>query len=172
MIVITPPMTVPLGKPPCQPHSADGSSRGSTTPARGADLRDVRATTLHPLPLATLSHRQCPRRPCGATSSHSTGRMAAMTTTGTIVTATIPEGPRSVVVLGSTGSIGTQALDLIAAQPQRFRVVGLAAGGTDVALHDLVPKSLQLFGIVRYSFGGKVRNQAMISLRSPSVILA
>ena len=45
-----------------------------------------------------------------------------------------PEGPRSVVVLGSTGSIGTQALDLIAAQPQRFRVVGLAAGGTDVAL--------------------------------------
>ncbi len=37
-------------------------------------------------------------------------------------------------MLGSTGSIGTQALDVIAARPQRFRVVGLAAGGTDVAL--------------------------------------
>ncbi len=43
-------------------------------------------------------------------------------------------GPRGVVVLGSTGSIGTQALDVIAAQPERFTVVGLAAGGQDVAL--------------------------------------
>ena len=60
--------------------------------------------------------------------------MAAMTTTETIATATIADGPRSVVVLGSTGSIGTQALDVIATRPQRFRVVGLAAGGTDVAL--------------------------------------
>jgi 1-deoxy-D-xylulose-5-phosphate reductoisomerase len=34
-----------------------------------------------------------------------------------------------VVVLGSTGSIGTQALDVIAANPDRFEVVGLAAGG-------------------------------------------
>ncbi|WP_308250489.1 1-deoxy-D-xylulose-5-phosphate reductoisomerase [Nonomuraea rhizosphaerae] len=37
--------------------------------------------------------------------------------------------PRSVVVLGSTGSIGTQALDVVAADPGRFRVAGLAAGG-------------------------------------------
>ncbi|MUL80433.1 1-deoxy-D-xylulose-5-phosphate reductoisomerase [Mycobacterium sp. CBMA247] len=34
-----------------------------------------------------------------------------------------------VLVLGSTGSIGTQALDVIAANPDRFEVVGLAAGG-------------------------------------------
>ncbi|MDT5151688.1 MAG: 1-deoxy-D-xylulose-5-phosphate reductoisomerase [Mycobacterium sp.] len=34
-----------------------------------------------------------------------------------------------VVVLGSTGSIGTQALEVIAANPERFEVVGLAAGG-------------------------------------------
>ena len=33
------------------------------------------------------------------------------------------------VVLGSTGSIGTQALDLVRANPDRFRVVGLTAGG-------------------------------------------
>ena len=32
-------------------------------------------------------------------------------------------------MLGSTGSIGTQALDVIAANPDRFEVVGLAAGG-------------------------------------------
>ncbi|MDT5176689.1 MAG: 1-deoxy-D-xylulose-5-phosphate reductoisomerase [Mycobacterium sp.] len=34
-----------------------------------------------------------------------------------------------VLVLGSTGSIGTQALEVIAANPDRFEVVGLAAGG-------------------------------------------
>ncbi len=39
-----------------------------------------------------------------------------------------------VLILGSTGSIGTQALEVIAANPDRFEVVGLAAGGgnTDV----------------------------------------
>ncbi len=37
--------------------------------------------------------------------------------------------PRRVLILGSTGSIGTQALAVIAAHPDRFRVVGLAAGG-------------------------------------------
>ena len=36
---------------------------------------------------------------------------------------------RSVVLLGSTGSIGTQALDVVARHPERFDVVGLAAGG-------------------------------------------
>jgi len=37
-----------------------------------------------------------------------------------------------VLILGSTGSIGTQALDVIAANPDRFEVVGLAAGGGNV----------------------------------------
>lgn len=35
---------------------------------------------------------------------------------------------RRVIVLGSTGSIGEQALDVIRSNPQRFRIVGLAAG--------------------------------------------
>ena len=38
---------------------------------------------------------------------------------------------RDIVVLGSTGSIGTQALDLVRAHPDRFRVVGLTAGGSN-----------------------------------------
>ncbi|HEV7934786.1 MAG TPA: 1-deoxy-D-xylulose-5-phosphate reductoisomerase [Actinomadura sp.] len=41
---------------------------------------------------------------------------------------------RDVVVLGSTGSIGTQALDVIRRNPDRFRVVALAAGGGRVDL--------------------------------------
>jgi 1-deoxy-D-xylulose-5-phosphate reductoisomerase len=34
------------------------------------------------------------------------------------------------VILGSTGSIGTQALEVVRANPDRFRVVGLTAGGS------------------------------------------
>ena len=36
---------------------------------------------------------------------------------------------RDVVLLGSTGSVGTQAIDVVRRAPERFRVVGLAAGG-------------------------------------------
>ncbi len=42
--------------------------------------------------------------------------------------------PRDVVILGSTGSIGTQALDVVRRNRDRFRVVGLAAGGANVEL--------------------------------------
>ena len=38
------------------------------------------------------------------------------------------------MVLGSTGSIGTQALEVMARRPDEFRVVGLAAGGASAAL--------------------------------------
>ncbi len=41
-------------------------------------------------------------------------------------------GAREIVLLGSTGSIGTQAIDVVRAAPDRFRVVGLAAGGERV----------------------------------------
>ncbi|MEA5454603.1 1-deoxy-D-xylulose-5-phosphate reductoisomerase [Sinomonas sp. JGH33] len=36
---------------------------------------------------------------------------------------------RSVIILGSTGSIGTQALDVVDGAPHRFRVTALSAGG-------------------------------------------
>lgn len=42
-----------------------------------------------------------------------------------------PAGRSRVLILGSTGSIGTQALEVIAANPDRFEVVGLAAGGAN-----------------------------------------
>src|SRR4051794_3524073 len=43
---------------------------------------------------------------------------------------------RDVVILGSTGSVGTQALDVVRANPDRFRVVGLTAGGSQEQLFD------------------------------------
>lgn len=42
--------------------------------------------------------------------------------------------PRDIVVLGSTGSIGTQAIDLVLRNPDRFRVTALSAAGGRVAL--------------------------------------
>ncbi|HEX6208093.1 MAG TPA: 1-deoxy-D-xylulose-5-phosphate reductoisomerase, partial [Actinomycetota bacterium] len=41
---------------------------------------------------------------------------------------------RRVVILGSTGSIGTQALDVIRRNPERFEVVGIAAGSSQELL--------------------------------------
>lgn len=43
---------------------------------------------------------------------------------------------RDVVILGSTGSIGTQALEIVRANPERFRVVGLTAGGSNPELFE------------------------------------
>ena len=40
----------------------------------------------------------------------------------------VPVTVRSVALLGSTGSIGTQALDVVARNPERFRVAALSAG--------------------------------------------
>jgi 1-deoxy-D-xylulose-5-phosphate reductoisomerase len=42
--------------------------------------------------------------------------------------------PREIVLLGSTGSIGTQAADIVRRNPDRFRLTGLAAGGASPAL--------------------------------------
>ncbi|WKD57457.1 1-deoxy-D-xylulose 5-phosphate reductoisomerase [Corynebacterium capitovis DSM 44611] len=51
---------------------------------------------------------------------------------------------RNVLILGSTGSIGTQALDVVAANPGSFRVVGIAAGGSDPAA---VVKQARVLGL-------------------------
>jgi 1-deoxy-D-xylulose-5-phosphate reductoisomerase len=41
---------------------------------------------------------------------------------------------KTVTILGSTGSVGTQALDVIRHNPDRFKVVGLSAGGANQEL--------------------------------------
>jgi 1-deoxy-D-xylulose-5-phosphate reductoisomerase len=48
---------------------------------------------------------------------------------------------RDVVILGSTGSIGTQALDVVRRNPERFRVAGLAAGSN----HELLVGQIREF---------------------------
>ena len=49
-----------------------------------------------------------------------------------------------VLILGSTGSIGVQALEVIAEHPERFQVVGLGAGGGNL---DLLREQARAFGV-------------------------
>jgi 1-deoxy-D-xylulose-5-phosphate reductoisomerase len=41
---------------------------------------------------------------------------------------------KAVTILGSTGSVGTQALDVVRHNPERFKVVGLSAAGANLEL--------------------------------------
>ena len=50
---------------------------------------------------------------------------------------------RGVVILGSTGSIGTQALDVISRHPDEYRVVALAAGRNT----ELLAEQARTFGV-------------------------
>ena len=36
---------------------------------------------------------------------------------------------KRITLLGSTGSIGTQTLDIVAEYPEKFQIVGMTAGG-------------------------------------------
>jgi 1-deoxy-D-xylulose-5-phosphate reductoisomerase len=58
---------------------------------------------------------------------------------------------RRVIILGSTGSIGTQAIEVIDKNPDKFQVVGLAAGSNSEALeaqrkHFSLPESKAVLG--------------------------
>lgn len=48
------------------------------------------------------------------------------------------EGPKPISLVGSTGSIGTQTLDIVAENPDSFRVVALAAGSNVTLLSEQV----------------------------------
>ncbi|HEY4152840.1 MAG TPA: 1-deoxy-D-xylulose-5-phosphate reductoisomerase, partial [Pseudolysinimonas sp.] len=56
---------------------------------------------------------------------------------------------RRVIVLGSTGSIGVQALEVIAANPDRFELVGLAAGSN----RDLLDEQAAATGVTAVALG-------------------
>ncbi|KAF5961911.1 hypothetical protein HYC85_003120 [Camellia sinensis] len=48
------------------------------------------------------------------------------------------DGPKPISIVGSTGSIGTQTLDIVAENPDKFRIVALAAGSNVTLLADQV----------------------------------
>jgi 1-deoxy-D-xylulose-5-phosphate reductoisomerase len=63
------------------------------------------------------------------------------------------EDVRDVAILGSTGSIGTQALEVVAEHPDDFRVVGLAAAGSQPQLlaQQILDTGARLVGVTRSS---------------------
>lgn len=63
--------------------------------------------------------------------------------------------PRDIVVLGSTGSIGTQALDIVRRNPDTFRVVALSAGGGNL---DLLAAQTVEFDVPLVAVAGAPRN--------------
>lgn len=63
---------------------------------------------------------------------------------------------RDIVVLGSTGSIGTQAIDIVRRNPDRFRIVGIGAGGgaVDQLAAQAVELGVGVVGVARQDAAG------------------
>jgi len=73
---------------------------------------------------------------------------------------------RRVIILGSTGSIGTQALEVIAANPELFEVVGLAAGSNRQA----VAAQAAAFGVQHTAFGAEEAAQLVRDVEADVVL--
>jgi 1-deoxy-D-xylulose-5-phosphate reductoisomerase len=73
---------------------------------------------------------------------------------------------RRVVILGSTGSIGTQALDVIGSNPDRFEVVGLAAGSN----RDMLAAQAERFGVADTALGAEDAERLVRSVEADVVL--
>ncbi len=73
---------------------------------------------------------------------------------------------RTVIILGSTGSIGVQALEVIAANPERFRVVGLAAGTN----RELVERQAATFAVSDIALGADEATQLVRTVGADVVL--
>lgn len=73
---------------------------------------------------------------------------------------------RRVIILGSTGSIGTQALDVIGANRDRFEVVGLAAGSN----REVVAQQARDFGVEHTALGAAEAEQLIRSVEADVVL--
>ncbi|WP_203135795.1 1-deoxy-D-xylulose-5-phosphate reductoisomerase [Microbacterium sp. JZ31] len=73
---------------------------------------------------------------------------------------------RRVVILGSTGSIGTQALEVIRANPDRFEVVGLSAGSNAAAMAAQADE----FGVAHTALGAVEAEQLVRDVAADVVV--
>ncbi|MCP2031831.1 1-deoxy-D-xylulose-5-phosphate reductoisomerase [Okibacterium sp. HSC-33S16] len=73
---------------------------------------------------------------------------------------------RRVLILGSTGSIGTQALDVIRANPTKFEVVGLTAHSN----RELVEAQAEEFSVDEIAFGATDAEQLVRSVDADVVL--
>ncbi|QMU97894.1 1-deoxy-D-xylulose-5-phosphate reductoisomerase [Microbacterium esteraromaticum] len=75
---------------------------------------------------------------------------------------------RRVIVLGSTGSIGTQALDVIRGNPRRFELVGIAAGSNS----ELVAEQAAQFQVEHTALGAEEAEQLVRDVEADVVLNA
>src|SRR5690606_3497898 len=75
---------------------------------------------------------------------------------------------RRIIVLGSTGSIGTQALDVIRANPRRFELVGIAAGSNS----ELLAEQAQQFQVEHTALGAEEAEQLVRDVEADVVLNA
>lgn len=73
---------------------------------------------------------------------------------------------RRVIILGSTGSIGVQALDVIAANRDRFEVVGLSAGNN----REKLAEQAAAFGVSQTALGATESEQLVTSVAADVVV--
>jgi 1-deoxy-D-xylulose-5-phosphate reductoisomerase len=73
---------------------------------------------------------------------------------------------RRIIILGSTGSIGTQALEVIAENPELFEVVGLAAGRNSA----LLEQQKEAFGVSKAVLGAEAATQLVEDTEADVVI--
>jgi 1-deoxy-D-xylulose-5-phosphate reductoisomerase len=73
---------------------------------------------------------------------------------------------RRVIVLGSTGSIGVQALEVIAANRHRFELVGLGAGSN----RELVEQQAEQFGVEHVALGAEEAVDLVRSVQADVVL--
>lgn len=89
---------------------------------------------------------------------------------------------RTVVVLGSTGSVGTQALEVVRQNRDEFRVIGLAAGGSNIELlaAQAVEFGVDVVGIAHSDSADELRSslavattqqEAVPSAKAPEVLI-
>ncbi|MGM7666171.1 1-deoxy-D-xylulose-5-phosphate reductoisomerase [Microbacterium sp. A93] len=75
---------------------------------------------------------------------------------------------RRIIVLGSTGSIGTQALDVIRSNPRRFELVGLAAGSNS----ELLNQQAEQFQVDDTALGAEQAEQLVRDVEADVVLNA
>jgi 1-deoxy-D-xylulose-5-phosphate reductoisomerase len=75
---------------------------------------------------------------------------------------------RRIIVLGSTGSIGTQALDVIRANPRRFELVGLAAGSNA----EILEQQAEQFQVEHTALGAAEAEQLVRDVEADVVLTA
>ncbi|CAL9115711.1 unnamed protein product [Musa acuminata var. zebrina] len=80
--------------------------------------------------------------------------------------------PKPISIVGSTGSVGTQTLDIVAEHPDKFKVVALAAGSNVTLLADQQVKRFkpQLVSVRHESLVGELKEALADAEQKPEII--